>query len=489
MQPTLILRFRNRVEGARDGIDEHRRILFKENCVWWGWWRRINEELRERELTALKVPFTAHCVSPSEKVGFAAQVAELRVDSSPPASLVPAYYNSKISEIPVWFKLTSISTLDGDVLDEWCQVLSAEVRTLFFLRELEALKNLANRITSLRVRSPYIVHLSDVHLGSDHAFVRPGEKTASGPRGTSLSPSRTLTQAVAADLNSAGIEPGFIVITGDIVTRNRWDPRRCAKDFITDLCADLNVPVEHAVALPGNHDFFRGDEEPKDFSGTNYQHEDSFRLFLSSVWRFEADAPLERVFRLQFDALDCSVLLGCLNSARWTTVPGFAEFGFVGRDRMEAVVRMLNAVPGPTLRFLALHHHLVTVGSSEWIPETGDPKPVSVTLDAGHVLDMALGAGVSAILHGHQHTPAVAKISRRRILRTGDAMAGELTPDVHILAGGTAGSKERDESVGNCYGVLHLSKSRARYDVRGLDPSNGGSRILGSVEFQLYPNS
>lgn len=478
----LYLRFRNIVEGA-DGIEAHRELLSKYGCVWWGWWRRGDEPNREDDLRQLTLPTQVVAISTADEVGFQSAIDDIKIGAAPPPELIPAYYRDRAASIPVWFRLSApMQSLSHNDLGRHLALLSGENKTLFIGAELSELERTQKHFSSLRARSPWLVHLSDIHLGTDHAFRLPGGKESDSPRSDGRRPVWTLAEAVAVDLASAGAQTGAVLITGDLVTRNDWTHRDRVVRFIEDLSSRLEISKDHIIVLPGNHDLFRGDEEPRDFNATSYSHEDGFRIFLNLAWRARADAPLERVVKIAVDGLPYVVALGCLNSARWSTVPGFHEFGYVGRDKLNSVLERFDAIKDRAIRVLALHHHVVPVAAHEWVPESGEPKkPISVTLDAGNLLDAALGAGVSAVLHGHQHSPLITKIDRKRILRTSEEDGDALERELYVLSGGTAGSTECHPSVGNCYGLLRLKADELEYEVRGLDPLEAASRRLSRV--------
>jgi hypothetical protein len=168
--------------------------------------------------------------------------------------LVPKYYRSRIREIRIWFELvSSINEIDADP----SLVALLGVPTIYFLDNNGAglVFNSSTLQRDFRFKaSPqacFVLHLSDIHLGSDHAFRYPVPDAA-----VTLAPTRTLSEVLLEDLREIGAlgKVGCVVISGDIVTRGGWADKievdgksfrglELAKVCLEDLSEKIGVPA------------------------------------------------------------------------------------------------------------------------------------------------------------------------------------------------------------------------------------------------------
>ncbi len=79
-------------------------------------------------------------------------------------------------------------------------------------------------------------------------------------------------------------------------------------------------------------------------------------------------------------------------------------------------------------------------------------------------------AGVTLVLHGHQHRPDVAKISR--LLRDSEVHHGLQDEDVFVCAAGSCGSKELPRHEWNTYTLFEFSEDKIHCRMRKLDPED-----------------
>jgi 3',5'-cyclic AMP phosphodiesterase CpdA len=115
---------------------------------------------------------------------------------------------------------------------------------------------------------------------------------------------------------------------------------------------------------------------------------------------------------------------------------------------------------------VVLHHHLVPIQPVEQ-PGDKPKRPVSVTLDAAELLREMQAAGVSLVMHGHQHRPDAVKVARYRSESESKGFEGE---DMYVFAAGSAGSRELPRHVRNTYSLFTFGQNDIKCDVRNLDP-------------------
>ena len=148
------------------------------------------------------------------------------------------------------------------------------------------------------MKRPTILHISDVHLGSDFAFPR-----MAGPGAVPL------IDVILRD--TAQNPPGAVIISGVMTTRADANVLfNQGLSFLNTLVDKLGLTPDHVILVPGNHEFPLGDFSPHD-----YAHESAFKNFISAFFKRSVTYPELRNFvfnnglRLQILAIN-SVRLG-----------------------------------------------------------------------------------------------------------------------------------------------------------------------------------
>jgi hypothetical protein len=88
--PKIALRFRDVMPGV-DTITEHKSILKKEGCVWWGWWKKDFEDDYSGLFASLPgdADVTIVIVDPSTERQYEARVRKWSLDET--GSILSAY--------------------------------------------------------------------------------------------------------------------------------------------------------------------------------------------------------------------------------------------------------------------------------------------------------------------------------------------------------------------------------------------------------------
>lgn len=475
--PIIALRFRDTTPGV-DTIIEHRAMLQKHGCVWWGWWKKDFEEDRAEIFSQLpETPdFEVTIIDPSTDRMFLAKVDKWVVGSSAgvDASLVPEYYRSHIPHVYGWFRLTTLREIR----------FNAEVAQRFRENTLISLRDTAPApVTAEEHRAPgrtCLLHLSDLHFGADYAFLLQGETPTLGES------RKTLTEALRLDLERLGVvnDVAAILVTGDFTTQGDWTDKtkgRALAEF-ESLRRLLSLERSQIVSVPGNHDIVRyPDGVEIDVATialdkqTTYQHEIGFRTFQDELNGRDWKLPLNYVQR--FSLRDIDLLICGVNSCR-IVATNWTEYGYVGEKGVETI-KSLGAEPihRPTFKFLALHHHLLPVASVETPEATG----VSLSLDACAIMDAAQGAGVHVAVHGHQHLPRLSRY--QTVSAIGDAAAAPM----YVLSNGSTGviQRRRGEER-NTYALFKFEANTIRLWLRELrrDGKAGAELLTGVLDLQ-----
>jgi len=263
--------------------------------------------------------------------------------------------------------------------------------------------------------------------------------------------------------------PGLVVVSGDLTSRadaNALDIE--ALDFLNAIHSQLCVPREAILVIPGNHDFRLSHYEP-----TNFSHERPFNQMLREFYgNYDPD---DRIKRFSFPSGHRAEFL-LINSVRLRKVEE-ANYGYVEWSLYDSRLRATPKDPDVT-RVAVLHHHLISIVKEEFYDEDYKFAGISTTLDGGAVIEGLQAHEFRIALHGHQHVPGIARISRGVLDRDNMAMP---SPDLVILAAGSAGAKvERLTPLmrDNSYNLLKFMRDEIVIDVRRYNSGLPGSRYF-----------
>lgn len=459
--PAIALRFRDTIPEI-DTIAEHRTIIARFGQVAWGWWKKEFEDFDRQLIASTIAEFRdtkVVLIDTSTQRAFACRCGAFLASDRADPNLVPGYYREQLPKIAGVFMLQSIIDVDFD------PALAAQIGEQTFVWIGDAADPAFAHVgaTANAVGRSCILHLSDLHFGSDYGFRLHSEDVTLGD------PRKTLTDCIIEDLKRLDVADKIaaVIVTGDFMTQGNWDDaaRQNALDEFGALRNRLSLRPEQVIAVAGNHDVVRYPEpatvnvkENAVQRQANYQHEIMFRFFVNELVGRDVKASLNYVRRLQLGAvdLDVCVLNSCTIAAtEWT------EYGYVGKNGLDAIAEMgSRIVERPTFRFLALHHHLLPVADVEALHSKG----VTLTLDASQILEAAQRAGVNVVLHGHQHKPKVAMYQNLQM--NGEAPAAPL----HVVANGSAGARNSRLPPGerNTYCLFRLGPSELEMWIREL---------------------
>ncbi|HVK71356.1 MAG TPA: NACHT domain-containing protein, partial [Polyangium sp.] len=277
--------------------------------------------------------------------------------------------------------------------------------------------------------SPLLVlHLSDLHFGPHGRFRgQDGERLAS-----------RFVAAIDAAREEQGIRQGvgLVVVTGDIAEAARKNEYEAALGFFGHLDAELRVPRDRFVFVPGNHDVswaetrkVQIEQEDEGFDEVELER----RLDLVRLARFEAfvaafhgrpRAELPNVTSIGHGAVvhhfalpDGGVAVAALNSCERESHA--RQGGSFGEAQAQRLLDHLRGLSPSWMSILAVHHNPITpvpeaVASwVEWL--RGHPGPLKPETIEHFAADAAGFEGkerlravtedarVSVVLHGHHH--------------------------------------------------------------------------------------
>lgn len=447
MPDTILLRFRDLTNN--DTIAEHRAIVSKVGFVWWGWWKKDSEASRISELSELRTRTSKGGVEiglfdRKERRYFLAITTDCRCGSepieSPDQNSTPQYYAHE--KVAAWLRFQSIEELNESEFLSKFGVLPVGDGTLFPLWRGSSV-NPAAVIRPPRLATHVILHLSDIHLGTDYGFPK-----SSGPGQTEL------VETISRDLRDR--RPSLVVVSGDITSRADANVLQSSGvHFLKSLAGKLAVPEEQFVIVPGNHDIALNK-----FSPFDYAHEKPFFLFMRDFYGRDIEFPGLRSFLLP-DGRELEILT--MNSAKRRDEKE-SNFGYVDWNLYADILRTRTKV-GTSIRIAVLHHHLLQAPRVEIVDPNYSDASVSTTLDAAAVIEGLQLNGFDMVLHGHQHVPALSRVSRATKIEGSDT--AEFQRDLYVLAAGSAGSSRlSDEMRDNSYNVLEITPTGVAVEAR-----------------------
>jgi len=473
MLTTFLLRFRDLIAPT---IPEHLNTISTHGFVWWGWWRKPNEPHRLEELSAVREllsqnPLEIGMFDRSTASFFLATTNACEYSNSgefiqsPELSTTPEYYHT--AKLPAWFRLTGIHQIEEREFVKRFHRVPLEEFTFYPLNGNYRESAEGARAQRLPLPGGSVIHISDLHFGADFGFpatANPG--------------SVPLFQILEKDINKlCGDDVGLLVVSGDITTRgdasylfNNGIP------FLQQLSDEIGLKTDYVVIIPGNHDI-----SLKDFTLT-YDHENAFNSFRSMFYGSS---------RQQMEMLRYSLPSGrpldvfTINSVKLRNKEN-SNYGWIDWEGCEKFLSAQPQEPG-ALRIAIIHHHLVSGPREEPAPNPAYPfASVSVTLNSGAVIDGLQQFGFQMVLHGHQHTPALQKISRARF-KDGTIQLTGLDEVLYLIAGGSAGvvaSRIEGSIRDNTYGILKVADDCVSLRVRAFNPS-GIVRDLYTAELPI----
>lgn len=463
MIKNIILRFRD-IEAQT--IVQHKELIARSGSVWWGWWRKAQEPNRLEELAELKQLtkeggfIEIGLFDRSDSRFFSAQLAGCAFDKqgnrmkSPEKVKTPKYYRT--SQLPAWFNLVSISQISEEEFIQEFGNPPLEDLTFFPLSQVPAavIRDTNADIEPILLKGSSIIHLSDLHFGDDFGFpsdTRPG-----------LHP---LMSILENDIKAQVDDVGLIIVSGDLTTRgNASYLFSNAKPFLHELAERLGLDPRNVVIVPGNHDI------PLDQFTKTYDHEEAFNTFLNAFY----GCPWEQLKLLKFNLPSGKILeILPINSVKLRSKET-SNYGWVEWQSYDQLLKN-SPLDANTLRIGVLHHHLVPTLKEERLPSsTYAPASVSMTLNAAEIIEGLQKHGFKVAIHGHQHTPALNKISRGRYRDDSLELDG-FDESLFIIAGGSTGvqaSRVDGDIRDNTYGILRIEEDHIVHSVRQFNPSN-----------------
>lgn len=458
MIKSILLRFRD--SSTENTILEHQEIISKYKYTWWGWWKKDSEpypheEIKEIVTILQKGPMEIGLFNRSENKFYRANLVEIFNKEqasvpSPELELTPSYYNK--FKLPAWFKLVQITEVSKEEFEEYLSSMLDPERT-FFIVGADEEKIVIDRH---QLKSNYVLHLTDLHLGDDYGF----------PEASNIE-GRSVIDILVSDLHKLGIQIGLVIVSGDLISRGKVVLFQRALDFLNQLIEKLNLTNEEVVIIPGNHDI------PIDeYNFKNYEHEVPYLDFLRKFYNKEKKVIGIDKFHLK-NGVKLDVLR--MNSVRLRK-DDEKNFGYVEWPLYDTLLTN-SELEKDSYKIAVIHHHLITSPAEENFQKEYKYGGFSLTLDAGKVIEGLQAFGFNMVLNGHQHLPLIQRVSRGRI--TENKTIEGIEKDLYLLSGGSCGVKDgrfTEYMKLNTYNILNISEDNleifCREYTRKIEPRN-----------------
>ena len=360
MGNTAVLRFR---DFETKTVEVHRQIINQTGAVWWAWWKKESEDgkLEVLEELARACPLDVGLVNRLTDTRFVARCTRVAysVDgtplSTPEPARTPVYYRQ--DSFPAWFLFSSVESVRSDDWDRRFGGVPVGEPTLFLIPtnsadQARALLTEKPTRKPISIRSPVILHLSDLHFGSDYGFPLRRREVPTLQQ--------TLDETIGQGLVRMGSPPiGLLIISGDITTRGEGNGFLEAQSFLSSLLPRLHLSSDQVVIVPGNHDILLDDRQLT----RNYSSEQPFRNFLNLVYGSN-ELELNRLH--WFSSPEKDIIILALNSIR-PRAETTMEYGYIGRDlygplvdeagRLNSEIQSKQGIP--PISMAVLHHHVL----------------------------------------------------------------------------------------------------------------------------------
>lgn len=322
---------------------------------------------------------------------------------------------------------------------------------------------MSDSVPNRGIRQVKLVHLSDPHFGSGHAF-----NPELGPDGTSLSTRGvpTFAEILLKDLvQEDPCCPVVIVLTGDVTTKCEDEGFKTCSAFLRALSQSKVFGkvrgLDHVIIVPGNHDIDFGTADP---------HLKWYRWckMVKEVYGGgpSPEKPLDVVQLHDFPAEGVTVLT--LNSVIYVEKDSPEEQrGHIDNEQLARVNELLSRneeLVRNNIRIAVLHHHPVL------IPHLVEAsRQYDAVVNSGRLLTILHKYGFHLIVHGHKHWPCTFTCDTRH------AYDSAYIRPIVVASGGSVGSKELKRGYdANCYNWVSVKwnsgsdEIRVRVETRGL---------------------
>lgn len=243
-----------------------------------------------------------------------------------------------------------------------------------------------------------LVHISDLHFGSNHYFDNLPISTDHVPEADKPSLKKSLIESLKNSYGPADL----LAVTGDLTQTALTAEFKKAEDFIRAVAENLSGGVsewsKRIAIIPGNHDvnwnMQKADPDARYAGFTSY-----IRFRNSLGLSIDNQVEPERLYEIHnlIDKWNC-IIVG-FNSCVLESPEDHR--GYIGESQIKNALDEINLLckEKKPLKIAMMHHHLIPVNSLE----SNTKKPDAVLQDAAYVKSQFLENNFNIVLHGHRH--------------------------------------------------------------------------------------
>ncbi len=381
-----------------------------------------------------------------DPVGIAKTALELHADEYVVEQLSPRYQTLRQLGVFRWSGSAKVA-LSGSVIIEALQgfAASSEPRRIGSVDTLTGVHFVDREDSVVQEKDIVIVHLSDIHIGSDYAYeIKIGGKTINEG-------SNDLVELLRDDLESMDLlgRVDALVLSGDIVCAGSHEEYVRAKEIIEAIIASIKLDISKVLVIPGNHDVnWKPGEFTKMTNETHGVSQEGYEHFLQLMGIEHNDCFTTLDIKNRSGDLQLS-LVGL--DSNFVEGPEAGGTGFVSSEHLRSLDSFFRN-SNSDYRWIAVHHHLYPV-NSEFL-DNARLRKVSVMANAPDIIASALSHNVEAILHGHQHQPVVHRTQRW----LGENNHSAMEPIVFLGAGSVGAKREALGPVSRNQYFVHVRR-------------------------------
>jgi 3',5'-cyclic AMP phosphodiesterase CpdA len=315
------------------------------------------------------------------------------------------------------------------------------------------------------------LHLSDLHIGRDHAF---GISYRGGILNEGIAPLADLLRQDLIRLNLLG-RVDALILSGDLVCTGSHDEFLRAVDVIIDIGRKCELKLSEIMIIPGNHDI---QWEPSDLAATVARNRSVSRESFETFLRLLDNRTFEFCEDMRVEARNGKTTLHIVGfDSNYVEGREAAGIGYIAREGLEKGGKYIDSLgegrPETNGIWLVVHHHVFPVTSADL--QKARERNVSVMGNASELLRYAYQWGVELILHGHEHQPVVTWAQRWM----GETASLGFRP-LAVLGAGSCGAKR--ELLGP------MARNQFYVIVRKESEIIVRSRVLGEEGVNFVPH-
>ena len=253
-----------------------------------------------------------------------------------------------------------------------------------------------------------IAIISDLHIGpaakSQDMCPQPCDASSSAFKSYEHKISVSYQNMFIEFIEKNNIKADYLVIPGDITDTSHPMQIKLASEIIAKISKRLEIPENHLIYVPGNHDIDWSFFDAEDKTGIKWnlryaalESED----FIFKYNQGNSEGGLYRAPYFSTWSYDNLFVLG-YNSSNHDTPVEETHRGLIATQHINKMRDYLSSIdlPADKLKIFVIHHHLTNIP----LPIPEDPD-YSLATNAHEMIRLLQDFKFDFIIHGHRHHP------------------------------------------------------------------------------------